>query len=122
VKAEVWRRVTEIVERAYPREGCGWIAGEQVNEVAGGDERGFEMGDAAVVAMARVRGEVVVFHSHPDGMERLSARDLAGLSGPQLVIAVAGGRARAAALWRVAGGAAEMVERYEREGETWTAR
>jgi proteasome lid subunit RPN8/RPN11 len=106
------RRVVEVVERAYPDEGCGWIAGTQVREVMGGRRDGFAFGDRELIEMARVTGEVVVFHSHPDGEERLSGADLEQLVGMQLVVAVAGGRARAAALWRIQSDGVRLVQRW----------
>src|SRR5687768_17387774 len=98
-------RVYEAAERAYPREACGWIAGEEVRQVDGGTEHGFAFGDAALIELARTDGVIAIFHSHPDGDVTLSEADVEGmrlLGGlPQLVIAVAGGRARAAAMWRL---------------------
>ena len=94
-----WAAVTSIVEAAYPAEGCGWIAGDEVREVGGGTRDAFRFDDRDVLTMMKANADIV-FHSHPDGDERLSAADLAGLAlhpVNQLVVAVAGGRARVAA-------------------------
>lgn len=115
-----WRKIIDVVERAYPREACGWLAGggDEVREVEGGTEHAFGFGDAALIELARADGVTAIFHSHPDGDETLSAADvetmelLGGL--PQLVVAVAGGRARVAAMWKLEGGAVRECGRWTR--------
>jgi proteasome lid subunit RPN8/RPN11 len=120
VTEQAWRKVIEVVERAYPREACGWLAGggDEVREVEGGGEHGFAFGDAALIELARADGVTAIFHSHPDGDETLSAADVAAmelLGGlPQLVVAVAGGRARTAAMWTLERGAVTEVGRWTR--------
>ena len=116
-----WRDVTAVVEGAYPREGCGWITGGEVHAAAGGVLDGFAFADRDLLDLTRAQrsAPVVMFHSHPDGDDSLSPADVAGLALqglPQLVIAVAGGRARAAALWQIVDGAARLLARYARDG------
>ncbi len=112
-------RVYEAAERAYPREACGWIAGEEeVRNVDGGTERGFGFGDAALIELARAEGVIAIFHSHPDGDVTLSEADVEAMrlfgGLPQLVVAVAGGRARAAAMWKMEGETVTRIGAWER--------
>lgn len=132
IAPQVWNEVIEIVERAYPDEGCGWIVGHEVREARGGRRDGFRFGDDDLIEMAKVKGEMVVFHSHPDGDADLSAADVAAMAPegvvllpvPQLVIAVAGGKARVAALWRLEGPEPSpeprLIARYARSSDGWS--
>ncbi|MEZ0313723.1 MAG: Mov34/MPN/PAD-1 family protein [Myxococcota bacterium] len=78
----------DAVRSAYPEEACGFLLGHgelvervlPVANVAADRRRGYLMAPAALLAAHReasARGlEVLgVFHSHPNGAARLSARD-----------------------------------------------
>ena len=100
-------------ERAYPNEACGLIVGrrepeghfqvtgvERSDNLAAAPARRFEVDTRlhlTLQRLARARGEAVIglYHSHPDGLARPSATDLAEAWEEGLVwvvFAVAGGR------------------------------
>jgi proteasome lid subunit RPN8/RPN11 len=83
----ILERVIEHAKRAYPREGCGLIAGYQaaerfiaVENVASSAAE-YEMDPAELIhALRELResGErlVAIYHSHPHGPAELSKKDL----------------------------------------------
>lgn len=117
------RRIAAAAERAYPEEGCGLLIGRAEPD---GRLRVTDLADSANVAdaamrrcrfevdpavrfaiMRRLRGTgmdvVGHWHSHPDGRAEPSTHDAAMAFEPDLawlIVAVAGGRAGAAAAFR----------------------
>jgi len=72
----VWAALVQVVEGAYPREGCGWLVGDVVREAAVGTERSFGFADGDLVALVRGAPPTALFHAHPDGEVTLSDRRL----------------------------------------------
>lgn len=117
-----WRELVAVCERAYPNEACGWIGGASVRVATTGSRDAFAFSDddllALVAAMRSPAPPIALFHSHPDGDAALSTRDRAELAlypMPHIVVAVAGGRARAATLYEHRGGAHVAVACWSRE-------
>ena len=139
IAAAAWTELIARCEQAYPREACGWLAGadpvaaDRVRPAATGDRDRFAFTDDDLLDLvAATRGPATpraLFHSHPDGDAVLSPADLAALAPggvvlhplPHLVVAVAGGRAHAAALYAWAGGAPVLARRWRRTAAGWSA-
>jgi proteasome lid subunit RPN8/RPN11 len=129
-----WRELVAVCERAYPDEACGWIVdgeharvgakaspGARMREAARGGRDAFAFSDddllALVAAMRSPAPPCALFHSHPDGDAGMSAADRAALALhplPHVVVALAGGRARAATMYAWRDGEHVVVARWRR--------
>ena len=98
--------VHAAVRAAYPEEACGFLLGRgeivrrvlTVTNVAADPRRDYLVDPRALLAAHRRASEddldvIGVFHSHPDGPARLSARDLE-LAEPGWIYAVVATRGR----------------------------
>lgn len=124
-----WAAVTALCEATYPREACGWIDDAGVRPAAPGDRERFAFADDDLLALAAAsrgpRRPRLLFHAHPDGDLALSDADRAALAPggvvlhplPHLIVAVAGGRAHAAAV-HVLAPAPTVLARYRRASTT----
>ncbi|HUQ05583.1 MAG TPA: Mov34/MPN/PAD-1 family protein [Kofleriaceae bacterium] len=117
-----WRALLGACERAYPNEACGWItiaADARVREATTGGRDTFAFSDDDLLAFVRASRSTTppwaLFHSHPDGDSEMSTVDRAALALhplPHVIVAVAGGRARAATLYAWRDGAHDPVARW----------
>ena len=106
--AEIYAHARE----AFPRECCGYIAGERVvrcTNVAAGDDE-YEIGGAELFAFARSFDSAeparIVYHSHPNGRAYFSARDRAAAGGyavDYLVVGITAEAVTEAALFNARG-------------------
>ena len=120
IRADAWAR--------FPREACGLLIGTSDWRVLGAvaarnvsdrPERAFEIDPAAVLRThrrARARGLKVLghYHSHPNGVDRPSPRDLARAEDPDeiwIVCAVSAAGAAMPRAWRLDRAAGRIEER-----------
>ena len=129
--AELLRQLVAHAERAYPNEACGLIVGrraadqslqatriEASENLAPEPARRFEIDPRLHLTLQRLlrdSGEAVIgfYHSHPDGVARPSATDLAQAWGEDLVwviVAVEQGRAGAVTAHRLLEASARFEE------------
>jgi len=128
---EIFERMTEFAEAAYPYEGCGVLVGKPggvlvaVSEVVEGrnlvqDRRHdrYELDPKDIIRaerQAREAGQEVIgfYHTHPDHPARPSQFDTerAWPGYRYVVISVQGGRLAEAKAWRLVGG--EVPNRFE---------